>query len=146
MKTIGLAGGLGPQATMDFEARVHRVAQELVPQHGNEGYPPMVVVYFREPPVSLPSTATFSPTDPAFPGGPPPANPHLLDAAWGLGVLVDFLVISSTAVRDRAQTPRTDFSHGTVMFDVFGEDTQARRSINAPTSELLSKGTLRRVS
>ena len=30
MKTIGVLGGLGPQATMDFEARVHRVAQRLI--------------------------------------------------------------------------------------------------------------------
>src|SRR5262245_37131924 len=27
MKTIGVLGGLGPQATMDFEARIHRMAQ-----------------------------------------------------------------------------------------------------------------------
>ena len=55
MKTIGVLGGLGPQATMDFEARVHRVAQRLIPQDGNQGYPPLVVCYFRQPPVILPA-------------------------------------------------------------------------------------------
>jgi aspartate/glutamate racemase len=50
LKTIGVLGGLGPQVTMDFEARVHRVAQRLIPPHGNGGYPPMVVYYDRHPP------------------------------------------------------------------------------------------------
>ena len=35
MKTIGVPGGLGPQATMDFEARVHAAAQRLIPQLAN---------------------------------------------------------------------------------------------------------------
>jgi len=30
MKTIGVLGGLGPQATMDFEARLHAVSQQLI--------------------------------------------------------------------------------------------------------------------
>jgi aspartate racemase len=47
MKTIGVLGGLGPQATMDFEQRIHRVAQQLIPPLGNSGYPPMVVYYCR---------------------------------------------------------------------------------------------------
>ena len=51
MRTIGVLGGIGPQATIDFEARVHKVAQGLIPQHLNEGYPPMVTVYLRHPPV-----------------------------------------------------------------------------------------------
>jgi len=98
MKTIGVLGGLGPQATMDFEARVHRVAQELVPRHGNVAYPPMVVYYFREPPVDIAGVPTFSPTDPAYRGGPPPANPRMLEAARGLGTMADFLVIPSNGV------------------------------------------------
>ena len=49
MKTIGVLGGLGPQATMDFEERIHTVSQQLIPQHGNSGYPPMVVYYYRHP-------------------------------------------------------------------------------------------------
>ena len=31
MKTIGVIGGLGPQATMAFEAIVHEVSQKLMP-------------------------------------------------------------------------------------------------------------------
>ena len=45
MQTIGVLGGLGPQATMDFERRVHAVAQRLIAPHLNSGYPPMVVYY-----------------------------------------------------------------------------------------------------
>ena len=30
MKTIGVLGGIGPQATMDFEQRLHRVAKRLI--------------------------------------------------------------------------------------------------------------------
>ena len=35
MKTIGVLGGLGPQATMDFKARLHAAAQRLIPQLAN---------------------------------------------------------------------------------------------------------------
>lgn len=49
MKRIGVLGGISAQATMDFEARVHRVSQRLIPQHWNRGYPPMVVRYHRRP-------------------------------------------------------------------------------------------------
>ena len=35
MKTIGVLGGLGPQATMDFEARIHTVSQQLTLQKTN---------------------------------------------------------------------------------------------------------------
>jgi aspartate racemase len=91
MKTIGVLGGLGPQATMDFEARVHRVAQELIPQHGNQGYPPMVVIYFREPPVLLPA-------DGSAPTTLPPVNPRLLEVAQRLGAWADFLVITANGV------------------------------------------------
>jgi len=42
MRTIGILGGIGPQATIDFEARLHTAAQAILPQHVNEGYPPMV--------------------------------------------------------------------------------------------------------
>ena len=43
MKITGVLGGLGPQATMDFEARIHRISQQLIPRQANTGYPPMVV-------------------------------------------------------------------------------------------------------
>jgi aspartate racemase len=76
---------------MDFEARVHRVAQQLIPQNGNQGYPPMVVSYFRQPPVILPA-------DGSLPAALPPVNPRLLDTARRLGALVDFLVITANGV------------------------------------------------
>jgi aspartate racemase len=53
MKTVGVLGGLGPQATIDFEQRVHQVAQQLISPQGNGGYPPMVVWYCRHPPVLM---------------------------------------------------------------------------------------------
>src|SRR3989338_2462263 len=87
MKTIGVIGGMGPQATMDFEARIHRISQKLIPQFVNRGYPPMVVYYVREAPMVLNS-------DGSTPEKLEPA-PQLLDAAKKLGAVADFLVIAS---------------------------------------------------
>ena len=89
MKTIGVLGGLGPQATMDFEARVHRVAQRLIPPSYNRGYPPMVVYYFRHAPGLL--------TDEDKPVIPHRPDPRLLEAAKWLGGLADFLVITANS-------------------------------------------------
>jgi aspartate racemase len=87
MKTIGVLGGLGPQATMDFEQRIHRISQKLIPPFVITGYPPMVVYYFREPPaLHGPDLVLLQPIQP---------NPHLFEAASKLGKLVDFLVIPS---------------------------------------------------
>jgi aspartate racemase len=91
MKTIGILGGLGPQATIDFELRLHRVAQRLIPQRGNRGYPPLVSWFFREPPVLLPADGLRHPER-------PPLNPRLLEAARALGGHVDLLVIPSNGV------------------------------------------------
>jgi aspartate racemase len=85
--TIGVLGGLGPQATMDFEARVHRVAQRLLPSNFNGGYPPLVVYYCRHAPFLL--------TDQGTPQLPLQPDPRLLEAARRLGGLADFLVIPS---------------------------------------------------
>ncbi len=86
MKTIGVLGGLGPQATMDFEARVHRVSQQLIPRpSGNGGYPPMIVSYYRHAPVLLDKKGHV-----ILPRRP---DPRLLEAAGTLGPLVDFLVL-----------------------------------------------------
>jgi aspartate racemase len=90
MKTIGVLGGLGPQATMDFEARVHAASQRLIAGHGNEGYPPMVVYYHRRPPVV--TAADGAPVRPFR------VDPRLLDAARRLGAWADFLVIASNGV------------------------------------------------
>jgi aspartate racemase len=90
MKIIGVLGGLGPQATMDFEVRIHRVAQRLIPPDRNCGYPPMVVYYYRHPPVIL--TAEGKPMVLHRP------DPRLLEAARRLGGQADFLVIPSNTV------------------------------------------------
>lgn len=85
MKSIGILGGLGPQATMDFEQRLHRVSQQLLPQTANGSYPTTIVYYFRYPPLLRTSD-----------GGSQP-DPRLLAAAKHLGALADFLVIPSNA-------------------------------------------------
>ena len=87
MRTIGVLGGLGPQATMDFEHRVHAVAQRLISPHLNSGYPPMVVYYCRHAPVLV--------NDDGTPRLPLRADPRLFDAARRLGEVADFLVITS---------------------------------------------------
>ncbi len=87
MKTIGILGGLGPQATIDFETRLHIVAQQLIPQHGNSGHPPLVVYYHRRPP--------FVMQDQYTPVLPLQVEPELLQAAQWLATRADFLVISA---------------------------------------------------
>jgi aspartate racemase len=86
MKTIGVIGGIGPQATMDFEARLHRACQGLVPQSVNSGYPPLVVFYCRFEP-----WAGRDGDDRTRP------NPQLLAAAELVGRAADFVVITSNA-------------------------------------------------
>lgn len=86
MKTIGVIGGLGPQATMDFESRVHKVSQELIPQHENQGYPPMVTWYIRHPPMKFTNGQPQVPLEP---------DRDLLAIARQLGMHADFLVIPS---------------------------------------------------
>ena len=87
MKTIGVLGGLGPQATMDFEVRLHAAAQRLIPQIGNSGHPPLVVLYHRRPP--------FVMADERLPVFPLQPDPTLLEAAHWLGTRADFLVITA---------------------------------------------------
>ena len=60
MKTMGVLGGISPQATMDFEARVHQVSQRLIPQDRNAGYPPMVVWFHRRLPIGPSWTANLA--------------------------------------------------------------------------------------
>jgi aspartate racemase len=87
MKTIGVVGGVGPQATIDFEARLHLVSQKRIPQKHNTGYPPLVVYYHRHPPMVM--------TAEGVPEVPFRADPRLLEAARRIGPLADFLVIPS---------------------------------------------------
>jgi aspartate racemase len=89
MKRIGVLGGISPQATMDFEARVHRLCQQLVPQSFNTGYPPMVVWYHRRPPIRI--------GDDGRAIVPMQIDPQLVDGAAWLGKGVDFLVIPCNA-------------------------------------------------
>jgi aspartate racemase len=90
MKTIGVLGGIGPQATMDFEQRVHQAALQLIAPNRNSGYPPMVVHYCRHAPVLLDADGnTRRPIQP---------DPRLLAAAHALGKLADFLVVISNGV------------------------------------------------
>ena len=90
MKTIGILGGLGPQATMDLEMRLHKVAQQTIPQEKNSGYPLMVVQYYRHAPVLLVDENT-----PLVPFQP---DPRLLKVAGNLGAIADFLLIASNGV------------------------------------------------
>lgn len=87
MKTIGILGGLGPQATMDLERRIHKVSQKLIKQFVNRGYPPMIVHYFRDAPMVLDEKGEV----------PAVLEPHpgLLAAAAHLGQVADFLIIAS---------------------------------------------------
>ncbi len=89
MKKIGVLGGLGPQATMDFEARIHAVARRVNPGPATSGAPPMMVYYHRNPPFVV--NADYTPVLPLQP------DPELLDAAARLGTWADFLVIPSNA-------------------------------------------------
>jgi aspartate racemase len=90
MKTIGILGGLGPQATMDLEVRIHAVAQQLLPRNGNQGYPPLLVYYHRGIPVVADENGV--------PVQPIQLDPRLRDAACWLGAKADFLLIASNGI------------------------------------------------
>jgi aspartate racemase len=90
LKTIGILGGVGPQATVNFEEHIHLASRELIPPLFNSGYPPMIVFYHRHAPIQINKDLT-----PVFPLKP---DPGLLDAAKRLGTMVDFLVITSNGV------------------------------------------------
>jgi aspartate racemase len=85
MRRMGVLGGIGPQATMDFEARVHAASQRLIPQGLNSGYPPMVVWYHRHAPILM--------ADDGRAVSPVQGDPRLLEAAAQLGQWADFLAI-----------------------------------------------------
>src|SRR5690242_12717840 len=89
MKTIGVLGGMGPQATMDFEARVHAVSQQLIPQHFNSGYPRMIVYYHRGAPMIT--------REHGSPDSPFQIHPDLAAALPDIGRIADFLVITANS-------------------------------------------------
>ena len=121
MRRMGVLGGMSAQATMDFEARVHRSAQRLIPQQWNLGYPPMVVWYHRRLPIVR--------GEDGRPVEPRQIDPQLIDAAARLGQLVDFLVVPCNAahvglraLREAAGCPVLS------MIDVTVDDVARRRS------------------
>ena len=90
MKTIGIIGGMGPQATVDLEMRIHKVAQQVLPQAQNGGYPPMIVEYYRHPPLLL--------SENHFPVFPLQIDPRLLAVVKKLGRMADFLLLPANGV------------------------------------------------
>jgi aspartate racemase len=90
MKTIGVLGGIGPQATMDFEARVHAASQRILLGQANEAYPPLLVYYLRHPPIVADEQGKPLP--------PLRLDPRLPDAARRLGEWADFLVLTSNGM------------------------------------------------
>ncbi len=50
MKMIGVLGGNGPHAAMDFERQIPVESRKLIPPNGKAGYPRLVVWYHRNPP------------------------------------------------------------------------------------------------
>lgn len=104
---------------MDFERRLHRVAQSRIPQKANSGYPAMVVHYLRHPPVLYGSDGR-----PVFPLSP---DPRLIQAAKSLGAVADFVVITANGphifqqqIEDAAGKPVLS------MVDVTIKEVQAR--------------------
>jgi aspartate racemase len=85
MQRIGVLGGISPQATMEFEARLHRVCQRLIPPDWNRGYPRMVVWYHRELPIQVDGDGR--------PIVPRQIHRGLLEGAAWLGTTADFIVI-----------------------------------------------------
>jgi aspartate racemase len=86
---------------MDFERRVHEVAQRRFPRFANQGYPPMVTVYMRHGPVLLEPDGR--------PRQPLTLDPRVLEAASRLRGWADLLVVPSNtphlfldAIRDAA--------------------------------------------
>jgi aspartate racemase len=119
MKTIGVLGGIGPQATMQLEQHLHRAAQRLVPQRKNSGYPPMVVYFVRDVP--------FAMDDRHVPRVPYEPTPALLEGARVLGAVADFLLIGSNATH--LLQPHVERASGRPvlsMIDVVLRDVQRR--------------------
>jgi aspartate racemase len=119
LKTIGVLGGIGPQATMEFEVRVHQVAQRLIPPRQNAGYPPMVVYYHRHPPVLV--DEKFMAKLPIQP------DPRFLEAARKVGAVSDFIVITSNGAHIlQAEIERVANCKVLSMIDVTLEEIKRR--------------------
>lgn len=89
IKTIGVLAGLAaPQATRDFDFAVHSLSKKLLPPHFTTGYPPMIVIHFREVPFKMKDDTFVFPVEP---------NPNLLKTAKTLGEHCDFWVMVANA-------------------------------------------------
>ena len=125
MRTIGVLGGIGPQATMDFEARVHRVAQRLVPAHYNEGYPPMVTVFLRHPPVLVEdgarvASSTIGPNV-TIEAGAVVQGSTVRDTIIGRGAVVRNATIEHSLIGDDAQVEQMNLHNMVVAKDEMAE-------------------------
>lgn len=124
MKTIGVIGGIGPQATMDFEQRLHRAAREKIPAGFNTGYPPLLVAYVRRPPTRAEPGPGFRPVQPITP------DPALLEAAGRLSG-ADFLVITSNFTHVfRREIEQASGRPVLSMIDLVIDEIRARRWTN----------------
>ena len=82
LKTIGVLGGLGPQATIDFYSKVLSYCQTKIEAHANECYPEMVIYNCNFPPFSEKNQNKI--------------NPKLIKAAKNLEKAgADFIIIPS---------------------------------------------------
>lgn len=95
MKAIGVLGGLGPQATIEFESLVLAASQRLIPPSANAGYPPMLVAHYRHSLVELDGTGR-----PLVPLRP---DSRFLEAASRIGPHADFVVIVSNGAHRFAE-------------------------------------------
>lgn len=130
MKKIGVIGGISPQATMDFEVRVHTMSQRLIPKLVNTGYPPMMVYFHRSAPVVL--EPNWQPKEPNE------VDPVLLDAARTLGTWADFLVITANAPHQLASV--IEEAAGRPIFSMIGVTLAEARRRGWQTIGLLGLG------
>lgn len=87
MRTIGILGGFGPDATLTLEHEILLESRRLLPARFNQGYPPVVTVHIRHPPILL--------EDGKPPEGPLRIDPRVLEAARRLGAWADLLLIGA---------------------------------------------------
>jgi len=120
MKTIGVLAGLAaPQATLDFESAVHRISTKLIPSHFTTGYPPMIVIHFREVPFKMEDGSFVFPVEP---------NPNLLATAKTLGEHCDFWVMVANAPHIfRESLKKASGKKFLSMIDVTVEEIRKRR-------------------
>ena len=87
-RSVGILG-IGPQATVWLQEAVHRESQKRLPPGGPTGYPTMIVLHHRRPPVELDGDGR--------PVRPLRADRAFLEAAAWLGEKADFVVIAANS-------------------------------------------------